>query len=167
MMRKVGIIVVVLCMAVIFTLKANAEQVQSGSNVQAQGEGSQLRQEIQSLQQQAQQLHSQLQQLEAQAKPLREQLRSIREKIRADREKLRVLRGERREHRQDMRQQHQAQQQGQFQPVPAAPIGMSPAIQMALQRLGQGGGIPMAGAGGQLSPQMAQMLQQLISAGRL
>ena len=72
MVRRLGVIVIVLCMLFVFTLKANAQQAPSNTAPQGQGPAAQLRQEIQSLRQQAEQIHSQLQQLEAQAKPLRE-----------------------------------------------------------------------------------------------
>jgi peptidoglycan hydrolase CwlO-like protein len=99
MLRKSGIVIVVICLATVFIFKANAHQITPGGNPQGQGQGDRLRQEIQSLKQQEEQLQSQIQQIEAQAKPLREQLSSIRAKIRADREKIRNLRQEDRQQR--------------------------------------------------------------------
>ncbi|MCX5698860.1 MAG: hypothetical protein NTX01_04100 [Candidatus Omnitrophica bacterium] len=121
MLRRFGIVIVVLFISTSFTLKANAQQPASSGKPQGQGEGAQLRQEIASLEQQAKPLRAQLEQLGKQAKPIREQLHLIRKKLEADREKLKYLREERheerKEHRQEMKQQNQAQQTSAVMPL--------------------------------------------------
>ena len=115
MVRKLGIIIAVLCMIATFAVKAGAEQAApstGNAQVQGQAQADQIRQEMESLRQQAEQIRSQIEQIRAQVKPLREQLHSIREKIKDDKGKLRRLkvgnREEHREHHQQALQQHQA-----------------------------------------------------------
>ncbi len=61
MMRRLGVVVAILCIVVTSTLKANAEQATTGGSAQGQGVGEQLRQEIESLRKQGEQLCSKLQ----------------------------------------------------------------------------------------------------------
>ena len=87
--KRLGILMMTLCMAGTLTLRANAQGAPPPvESSQDQAQMDQIRQDLQSLRQQAEALRKQLQPIMAQAKPLQEQLRAIREKMRADREKL-------------------------------------------------------------------------------
>ena len=88
MIRRLWVMIAILCMAFTFVLKANAQQPPIGGKPKGYGEGEQLRQEIAALEQQAKPLREQVEHIEAQAKPIRAQLRPIQEKIKDDRKEM-------------------------------------------------------------------------------
>jgi len=117
MLRKLGIVIVGLCLVAVFTLKANAQQTTPSANPQGQGRGAQLRQEIR---QRIETLRHEEQEIVAKIKELRERLNSIRERIRRERERLQGLRGGQQGHHGQGQPNAQPQQQPASTPAPTS-----------------------------------------------